>query len=81
MKSTYTIENLTNNTVGVKIVVEDNGKKKKYRRSYCNSDYDRAELQSILSEEQFSAIIDKWGDTAAIQNLEYPRIIESEDEK
>ena len=81
MKTTYTIENLTNSTVGVKIVVEDKGKKKKYRRSYCNSDYDRAELQNILSEEQFSSIIDKWGNTAAIPNLEYPRIIESEDEK
>ena len=81
MKTTYTIENLTNSTVGVKIVVEDKGKKKKYRRSYCNSDYDRAELQNILSEEQFSSIIDKWGNAAAIPNLEYPRIIESEDEK
>lgn len=81
MKSTYTIENLTNNTVAVKIIVEDNGKKKKYRRSYCNSDYDRAELQSILSEEQFSAIIDKWGHTAAIPDLENPMAAASEEEK
>ncbi len=81
MKTTYTIENLTNNTVAVKIIVEDNGKKKKYRRSYCNSDYDRAELQSILSEEQFSAIIDKWGYTAVIPDLENPIAAASEEEK
>lgn len=81
MKSTYTIENLTNNTVAVKIIVEDNGKKKKYRRSYCNSNYDRAELQSILPEEQFSAIIDKWGHTAAIPDLEDPMAAANEEEK
>ena len=81
MKSTYTIENLTNNTVGIKIIVEDNGKKKKYRRSYCNSQYDRDELQSILSEEQFSAIIDKWGAMAVIPDMEAPRAATSEDEK
>ena len=80
MKSTYTIENLTNYTVAIKILTEDNGKKKKYRRSYCNSNYDRTELQGMLPEKLFSDIIAMWGDSAMIPDLQDPRVAASEEE-
>ena len=81
MKTTYTIENLTNNTVAVKIIVEDNGKKKKYRRSYCNSNYDRTELQGILPEKLFSNIVAMWGDSAIIPDPQDPRAAANKEEK
>ena len=82
MSTTYKIENLTEHTVSIKVViVEDNGKKTKMRRSYCNSNYDRDELQGLLSAEAFQQIISVWGDTPTVEDLPDPRIPQEENEE
>lgn len=76
--TTYSIEHLTANKVSVRIVIEENGKKIKMRRSYVNSPYDRAELADMLPANIWQQVRDAWGDEPTISNLPDPSQITEE---
>ena len=70
--TTYSIEHLTADRVSVRIIIEENDKKIKMRRSYVNSQYDRAELTNMLSKDLWQQIKNVWGTKPTISNLPDP---------
>ena len=70
--TTYSIEHPTADKVSVRIVTEENGKKTKMRRSYVNSQYDRAELIGMLPINLWQQVRDAWGAEPTISNLPDP---------
>ena len=70
--TTYSIEHLTTDRVSVRIVIEENDKKIKMRRSYVNSQYDRAELTNMLPKDLWQQIKNVWGTKPTISNLPDP---------
>ena len=68
MKPTYKIVHLTKTTVAI---IVDNGSKK-LRRSFVNSNFDRAKLQEMLTKTAYNLIVKVWGKTATFPDPPAP---------
>lgn len=73
----YLIKDLKRETVVVitKEFDDDNELINKERDAYCNSNYDRTELQAKLPADLYNRIIDVWGAVATIPDLPDPRYL------